>query len=236
MENTTEPQRVLVIAAHPDDPEFGCGGTTARWAAEGSEVFYLVCTRGDKGSAVADMTSERLVETRMDEQRAAGAAIGATEVNFLSLTDGELYPNLILREAIVREIRRVRPHTILTHDPTSVYSAGHINHPDHRAVGQATLDAVYPTARDRLNFPDHERFGLGPHKVKEVYLWGAPTPNTWVDVSQSVETKIAALRHHVSQVGTADELAKRIRERAQATGEPQGIPYAEAFFRIQMAR
>ncbi|HEX5416029.1 MAG TPA: PIG-L deacetylase family protein [Chloroflexota bacterium] len=236
MEHTAEPVRVLVVAAHPDDPEFGCGGTTARWAAEGAEVYYLVCTRGDKGSADGEMTSARLVETRMAEQRAAGAAIGAREVNFLSLTDGELYPDLTLREAIVREIRRVRPQIVVTHDPTSVYSAGHLNHPDHRAVGQATLDSVYPTARDRLNFPQHERDGLLAHKVKEVYLWGAPSPNTWVDVSASIDTKIAALRHHVSQVGKAEELGKRIRERAQATGEPQGIPFAEAFFRIQMAR
>lgn len=236
MENTAEPLRVLVVAAHPDDPEFGCGGTTARWAAEGAEVYYLLCTRGDKGSADAEMTSARLVETRMDEQRAAGAVVGAREVNFLDLTDGELYPDLTLREAIVREIRRVRPQVVVTHDPTSVYSGGHINHPDHRAVGTATLDSVYPTARDRLNFPDHEQSGLQPHKVKEVYLWGAPTPNTWVDVSSSIDTKIAALRHHVSQVGKADELAKRIRERSQAVGEPQGIPFAEAFFRIQMAR
>lgn len=235
-DQSEQPTRVLVIAAHPDDPEFGCGGTSARWAREGKEVYYLVCTRGHKGSAEADMTSERLVETREREQRAAGAEVGAKEVNFLPFTDGELTPNLEFRKAVVREIRRVRPDIVVTHDPTVMYTSSHINHPDHRAVGTATLDSVYPTARDRLNFPEHEQEGLLPHKVKEVYLWGATSPNEWVDISGTIDQKIAALRHHVSQVGQADELAGRIRERAQKVGEPQGIPYAEAFFKITMAR
>jgi LmbE family N-acetylglucosaminyl deacetylase len=239
MENevqATEPIRVLVVAAHPDDPEFGCGGTTARWAAEGREIYYLLCTRGDKGSADPEMTSERLMEMRMVEQRNAGAAIGAREVNFLTFPDGELTPSLEIRRAIVREIRRVRPQVVLTHDPTSVYTQQSINHPDHRAVGTATLNAVFPTARDRLNFPEHEQAGLAAFKVKEVYLWGSPNPNTWVDVSSSLDRKIEALRCHVSQVGKAEELPQRIRERARHTGEPQGLPAAEAFFRIEMAR
>jgi LmbE family N-acetylglucosaminyl deacetylase len=233
---TEEPVRVLVIGAHPDDPEFACGGTSARWAEEGKEIYYLVCTRGHKGSSHPEMNSERLIQIREEEQRAAANVIGARDVTFLDFTDGELAPTLDLREAIVREIRRIRPQIVLTHDPTVYYTVGHINHPDHRAVGTATLDAVYPTARDRLNFPDHERNGLLPHKVKEVYLWGSATPNVWIDVSSSLERKIEALRCHVSQVGQAEKLAERMRERAKQVGEPQGIPLAEAFFRIEMAR
>lgn len=239
MESTVqadEPLRVLVVAAHPDDPDFGCGGTSARWIAEGQEVYYLVCTRGDKGSADPAMTSENLIEIRQGEQRSAAAAIGVREVSFLPFTDGELYPTLELREAIVHAIRRIRPTIVFTHDPTTVYTANHLNHPDHRAVGHATLDAVYPTARDRLNFPEHERAGLLPHKVREIYLWGSQAPNTWIDVSTSIDRKIAALRCHVSQIGDPESLAERMRERARAVGEPQGIPLAEAFFRVQMAR
>ncbi|HUX87352.1 MAG TPA: PIG-L deacetylase family protein [Chloroflexota bacterium] len=235
-QSVDEPIRVLVIAAHPDDPEFACGGTSARWAAEGKEVYYLVCTRGDRGSSDPEMTSERLVQIRQGEQRAAARVIGAKEVNFLNFTDGELAPTYEFREAIVREIRRVRPDCVMTHDPTSVYTAGSLNHPDHRAVGTATLDSVYPTARDRLNYPEHEQTGLLPHKVKEVYLWGAPNPNVWVDISSTFETKIESLRCHVSQVGKAEQLAERLRERAQKVGEPQGIPLAEAFFKVAMAR
>src|SRR5207302_40524 len=124
-----------------------------------------------------EMTSERLVDLREAEQRAAGAVLGVREVNFLDFPDGELAPTLDFRRAIVREIRRVRPTVVFTHDPTNVYSETNINHPDHRAVGTAVLDSIYPTARDRLNFPEHERDGLHAHKVKEVYLWGAAKPN-----------------------------------------------------------
>lgn len=231
-----ETVRVLVVAAHPDDPEFACGGTSARWADEGKEIYYLVCTRGNKGSSDLEMTSDRLIRIREEEQREAAKAIGAREVTFLDFADGELAPTFAFREAIVREIRRVRPWIVITHDPTVVYTAGHINHPDHRAVGTATLDSVYPTARDRLNYPEHESANLLPHKVKEVYLWGAAAPNVWVDISCSIDRKVEALRCHVSQVGKAEQLAERMRDRAKQVGEPQGIPLAEAFFRIQMAR
>jgi LmbE family N-acetylglucosaminyl deacetylase len=228
--------RVLIVGAHPDDPEFACGGTSARWAAEGKEIYYLVCTRGDKGSSDPEMTSGRLVETREREQRAAAAVIGVREVNFLRFADGELVPSYEFRGAIVEVIRRVRPEIVFTHDPTTVYGATFLNHPDHRAVGTATLDAIFPTARDRLNFPEHEAAGLHPHKVKEIYLWGAASPNVWIDISSSIDRKIEALREHVSQVGQATELAERIRERSKATGEPHGLAFAEAFYQVKMAR
>jgi LmbE family N-acetylglucosaminyl deacetylase len=231
-----QPVRVLVVGAHPDDPEFACGGTSARWADEGKEIYYLVCTRGHKGSSAEGMTSERLVDMREKEQRDAARVIGVKEVNFLDFNDAELAPTLEFRKAIVREIRRVRPQIVLTHDPTAFYSASNINHPDHRATGTATLDAIFPTARDRLNFPEHEREGLLAHKVKEVYLWGSHNPNVWVDVSSTVNRKVEAIRCHVSQVGKAEKLEERMRERLKQVGEPQGIPLAEAFFRIEMQR
>lgn len=236
MSQPTEPVRALVVAAHPDDPEFGCGGTVATWVDQGIAVYYLLCTRGDKGTSDPEMTPERLMALRMAEQRAAAAVLGVREVFFLDFPDGELQPDLRLREAIVRMIRTLRPQIVATHDPATLYSESFINHPDHRAVGQATLDAIYPTARDRLNFPEHERAGLQPHKVREVYLWGSQHPNTWVDISRTLERKIAALRCHRTQIRNPDELATRLRERARQTGQSGGLELAEAFWKITLQR
>ena len=235
------PITVLVVAAHPDDPEFGCGGTTAKWAAEGKEVYYVVCTDGSKGSADPEMTSPKLVKLREAEQQAAADAIGAKKVFFLRFPDGEISPNLELRRAIVKAIRTVRPEIVFTHDPTNVYGDNNINHPDHQAVGHATLNAIYPTARDRLNFPDHEAAGLQPHKVREVYLWGAKEPNVWVDVSSSMDRKVKALTCHKTQIAKPEELEKRMRERAESLaksfkGEGEAPKLAEAFRRIELAR
>lgn len=228
--------RVLIISAHPDDSEYGAAGSAAVWTAEGKEVFYLVCTRGDKGSDDPNMTSERLSQIREQEQRNAVAEIGGKEVNFLDFKDGELAPTYQFREAIVREIRRVRPYTVVTHDPTHVYSDQGINHPDHRAVGTAVLDSVFPTARDRLNYLQHEVEGLKPHKVREILLWGAQEPNHWVDIGPAIDKKVAALSQHKSQIGDHDKLRERMAERAGHLGEKKGIAMAEAFRRITMGR
>ena len=233
---TDDRSRVLIISAHPDDSEFGSAGSVGVWAAEGKEVYYLVCTRGDKGSEDPNMTSERLARIREDEQRNAVAAAGGRGVNFLDFKDGELTPSYQFREAIVREIRGVRPFTVVTHDPTVVYSDQSINHPDHRAVGTAVLDSIYPTARDRLNFLQHEVEGLGSHKVKEVLLWGALEPNYWVDIAKTFDKKIAALSEHKSQFKDFDKLRERLSERARDVGAPQGMAMAEAFRRIDMDR
>ncbi|TAK25964.1 MAG: PIG-L family deacetylase [Chloroflexota bacterium] len=235
------PITVLVIAAHPDDPEFGAGGTTALWAKQGREIFQLVCTNGEKGSSDPEMTSEKLVALREEEQLAAGRVLGAKKTMFLRLPDGEISPDLTLRRGIVKAIRMVRPEIIITHDPTSVYTDSSINHPDHRAVGHATLDSVYPTARDRLNFPEHEQAGLLPHKVREVLLWGSREPNFFVDIAEVFDTKIAALTCHKTQIPNPDELAKRMRERAENlakeyTGDDPRPVYAEGFRRITLMR
>ena len=230
-------RRSLVVVAHPDDAEFGCAGTVAGWTRQGHEVFYLVCTRGQKGSSDPLMTSERLAGIREQEQRAAARVLGVQEVAFLDYGDGEVENSLRLRGDIARAIRLYQPDTVITQDPTLLFVGDEfINHPDHRAVGLATIDAIYPTARDRLQFPDHLREGLAPHRVREIYMFGTEQANHWVDIGATLDLKIAALRQHESQVGAWDGIAERIRERARLAGESQGLTYAEAFRRIIMRR
>lgn len=230
-----EQRRVLLVAAHPDDPEFSSAGTVARWVRAGIEVVFVVATSGDKGTPDRSMTNERLSNLREDEQRAAAARLGVTTVEFLRFGDGELVPSLELRGAVTYMIRKYRPYAVMTHDPiTLFYNNEFVNHPDHRAIGQATVDAIYPTARDPLQFPDHIREGLEPHKVKEIYLWGTEQPNVLIDITETIEDKIEALKLHVTQVGEATELGNRIKMRAAQIGEPYGVAYAEAYRRVIM--
>ncbi len=216
MGDTTElkgTKRVMAIFAHPDDPEFFCGGTLARWAAEGAEVFFVLATSGDKGSADPEMTHSRLAAMREDEERNAASALGAREVVFLRYPDGELQPTLDLRRDLTRLIRLKQPDIVVTCDPTVYwYGTGYLNHPDHRAIGAATLEAVFPTARDRLNFIELERDeGLAVHKVHQVYISGAGEPTAKVDITDHIETKISALREHKSQISDMEAMAERIR-------------------------
>lgn len=224
--------RALVILAHPDDPEFGAGGTVARWSDEGIEVHYIIVTDGSKGSGDPTMTPSRLAAIRVEEQRAAAAVLGVGEVVFLGFRDGEIAPDLTLRHAITREIRRWQPDIVVTHDPASLYWDNAINHPDHRAVGQATLDAIYPTARDRLNAPQLLVEGLEPHAVREIYLTGPHAADTWIDIGGTIDRKLAALRAHASQIKDFDALETRLRERYAGLAEGRGMQYAEAFKRI----
>ncbi len=228
-------KRVLLVAAHPDDPEFSSAGTVANWVRSGIEVIFVVATSGDKGTPDREMTRERLSSQRESEQRAAAARLGVKEVVFLRFPDGELLPNLELRGAVTRMIRTYKPYAVMTHDPlTLFYNNEFINHPDHRAIGQATVDAIYPTARDPLQFAEQTKEGLEPHKVKEIYLWGTDQPNVLVDISNTIEDKVEALKLHVSQVGEATELAGRIKSRAADIATPHGLKYAEAFRRVVM--
>ncbi|MEZ4553880.1 MAG: PIG-L deacetylase family protein [Dehalococcoidia bacterium] len=195
-----ELRRALVVAAHPDDADFGAGGAVALLSRAGWEVRYLVVTDGSKGSDDPSYTPEQLVVTRAEEQRVAAAHLGVGSVGFLGFTDGELVASRALLGAITREIRAFRPYAVYTHDPEPVVHAeGFINHADHRATGLATVDAVYPAARDRLNFPEQIAEGLAPHVVRELYLWGSNQANCDVDVSSVVELKIEALLLHGSQ-------------------------------------
>ncbi len=224
-------KRVLGVFAHPDDPEFFCGATFARWAAEGAEVTFLLATSGDKGSGDPDMTSERLALIREDEERCAAAKLGVKAVIFLRYPDGELTPSLALRRDIVRVIRMTTPDIVVTLDPTVFWWGDRgVNHPDHRAVGEATLDAVYPTARDRLNFLEQERDeGLAPHKTKYLYISGTQSPNVKVDVTDYVETKITALYEHKTQIADMEKMAERLRGNRDPEAPPDVVRYVDSF-------
>ncbi len=221
--------RAMVVFAHPDDAEFGCGGTVSRWASEGVEFVYVVATDGSKGSADPEMSSARLIATRREEQRAAAAALGVKDVVFLDYADGYLEHTLALRKDIARAIRQYRPQRLITMTPYRSFSiSGSINHPDHLAVGDAALAAVYPTARDRLTFPELLAEGFEPHKVAEVYVMGSDAPDTWIDIEQSLDRKIEALLKHSSQIRSSETL-ERVRDRARETAQGHDMPYAECF-------
>lgn len=224
---------ILVIVAHPDDPEFFAGGTIARWRREGHDVRYVIVTGGDKGSDRPDMTPARLIAIRHDEQRRAAALLGVRDITFLSYVDGELLNTPELRRDLVREIRRVRPDIILTTDPQTLhYGAIRVNHSDHRAIGLAVCDAVFPASGNRMYFPELLADGFEPHSPREIYFAGPVQPNLIVDVTDFVEVKLAAIRTHVSQIKSPDELDLRIRQAMwRITGDGR-VFFAEAFRRI----
>jgi LmbE family N-acetylglucosaminyl deacetylase len=237
-----EAVRVLVVLAHPDDPEFFCGATIAQWAAEGREINYCLLTRGDKGADDGRVDPHWLSRTREEEQRAAASVLGVKDVLFLDYPDGYLTPDLSLRKDIVRVIRRFRPHIVVTGDPTNFFpSDRYINHPDHRAAGQATLDAVFPAAGSALFFPElAEQEALAPHKVGQVYIAMPEHPNMILDVTQYLERKLEALRRHSSQVGSGEELERvlaNVRKRMLDPASPSESPrYVERFRRIDMTQ
>ena len=231
------PARVLVVAAHPDVIEFGAAGTVARWVAEGAEVRYLIATRGDKGSDDPDVDVAELVARREREQGAAAAELGVTSVDFLDEPDGLVQPTLVLRERVTRAIRTARPEIVMSHDPTVLFVNNEwVNHPDHRAVGQVTVDAVFPTARDPLNFPEHRAEGLDPWKVAELFLWSTNEANQLVDIGATLDRKIAALAQHASQFRSFDDIARWVRRRSEELGERAGYRAAEGFRRVTLAR
>jgi len=222
-------QRVMVIVAHPDDPEFYCGGTIARWVRGGLEVCYLILTNGNKGSSDPRMTPEYLASVRRAEQQAAARILGVKEVVFLDEPDGELQPSLLLRQRVVREIRRYRPDIVVCPDPAAYYfDTSYINHPDHRIAGVVALEAIFPAARNRMYHPELLQEGLEPHAVHEIYLAGSVQPNRWVDISDTIELKIEAIKAHASQISDP-EVLERVRQRALDT-DPYGRQvYREAF-------
>lgn len=219
-----------MIIAHADDAEFGSAGTIAKWVTQGVEVTYVVVTNGNKGSADPEMTPEALAALREKEQRAACKVLGVKNVVFLGYQDGELVPSLELRRDLTREVRRYKPDVAMVPDPTTWYFGNtYINHPDHRAVGEAALAAIFPSARDRLTFPELLVEGFEPHKVREVYLSFSMNADTWVDITDTMDTKLAALREHRSQLPDMDEIDKNVRERAIAMAEGREMRYAEAY-------
>jgi LmbE family N-acetylglucosaminyl deacetylase len=223
------PDRFMVIAAHPDDPDFGPAGTAARWIDAGSQGWLVCCTSGDQGGEDPDADPLELAALREAEQRSAATIIGYAGVTFLHQPDGALANDLALREQLVREIRTFRPDAVLTSDPeTLFYSDGGINHTDHRAAGMAAVDAVYPAARNPMAFPSLARGGLAAHRVRRVYLFWPEEPNTWVDISATISRKIEALRAHASQIKEPEGLADRITTWAAEEGARIGAGAAEA--------
>ena len=231
------PDRVLVVAAHPDDIEFGAAGTVARWVGEGATVRYLLVTRGDKGSDDPAADVAALTSLREAEQRAAAAELGVDGVEFLDEPDGQVESSLALRERITHAIRAFRPEVVMTHDPTVLFVNNEwVNHPDHRAVGQATVDAVFPTARDPLNFRTHLDEGLEAWKVAELFLWSTNEANQLVDIGATLDRKVEALAHHASQFRAFDDVARWVRRRSEELGERAGYAAAEGFRRVTLAR
>ena len=219
------PQSAMVIVAHPDDAEFTMAGTVAAWTRTGCRVTYVLCTDGNAGSHEPGMTREKLAEIRRIEQRAACATLGVSDVVFLGYDDGLLQPTLALRRDLVRAIRQYKPDVVLTSDPTRFFSGDrYINHPDHRAAGQAALDAVAPAAQMPLLWPETGE----PHKVQRVYVYGNGEPNEWVDITATVGQKIEALKQHASQMGDWDP-TERIKGWSAETGKDKGLAYAESF-------
>jgi LmbE family N-acetylglucosaminyl deacetylase len=238
MPNTFSPLRpkvVLGIAAHPDDLDVGSGGTLAHFASLGAEIHYLILTDGGKGSNDLSITSTQLVEIRHAEQKAALEIIGGKSITFLDYPDGELKVTMELKKQIVKVIRKIKPDVVITMDPTVIYSAsnGIINHPDHRSAGQATLDAVFPLARDRLSFPDLYNNGYQPHKTATVLLVNFNENNFAVDITHTFETKLRALKAHASQFDDLDE-SSWMHEMAQEQGKNAGYELAESFVRIDI--
>ncbi|HET7237125.1 MAG TPA: PIG-L deacetylase family protein [Actinomycetota bacterium] len=217
----------LVIFAHPDDAEFMCGGTVAAWAREGTQVHYCVLTDGSAGSNDPAMTREVLAPIREEEQRAAAEVLGVKGLSFLGVRDGELEVTLETRRAVARVVRTVRPEVIVAPDPSRLWSAkGYINHWDHKQAGTLALCTVMPDAPSRPMFPELLDEGLEPFEVP--YLWlVAEEADTFVDISETLDTKLEALRRHVSQgAGDSEEW---VRERARQVGEAGGLEYAEGF-------
>ena len=226
-------ERALVVFSHPDDAEFGAAATIASLVARGVRVDYLVTTDGGKGTDDPAVTSEQLATTRIAEQRAAADVLGVGEVVHLGYPDGYLQPTLDLRRDLVRHLRRLRPELVIAQSPMRRMDGNpYISHPDHLATGEATLAAIYPAARDRLNFPELLDEGLEPWKVRQVLVTGAEQANLWVDVQAQLDTALAALRCHASQFDDWDAVEERVRERAREAGEAVGLPAAQAFLSI----
>ena len=225
------PASAMVVVAHPDDAEFMVAGTVAKWASDGAEVTYVVVTKGDKGSDDPAMTPTRLTAIREAEQRAAGAILGVTNYVFMGYEDGYLQHTLDLRRDITRLIRIYRPEVVLCFDPTNrIFSDTYVNHPDHRASGDATVDAVFPSARDRLTFPELLADGLEPHKVSQLWLGSTNEANVWVDIGSTLEQKKRALLAHPSQLDPG--IAEFAGQMGRWSAAGQDFEFAEAFRRI----
>jgi len=223
------PERVLVIVAHPDDIEFGVAGTIARWVRDGARARYVLCTSGQVGIKDPAISPEEAAAIREAEQTAAARVAGVEEVVFLRHPDGLLENTIALRRELVREIRRFRPEVLITQDPTALFVGdGYINHPDHRAAGGAALDAVFPAAGMPALFRELEAEGLTAHETRKVYVSTWQHADTFVDITETIDVKIAALKQHASQMGDWDP-TERIKQWAAERARGLEVAYVESF-------
>jgi LmbE family N-acetylglucosaminyl deacetylase len=229
--------RVLVITAHPDDVDFGAAGTIAEWTEAGLEVSYCIATNGDAGGSDRSISRPEMAAIRQAEQTAAAKQVGVHDLHFLGYPDGQVEASIALRRDLARVIRLLRPDRVVCQSPERNYARMGASHPDHRAVGSAALDAVYPDARNPFAFPellDEEK--LEPWTVREVWISGSPSPTTYVDITETFPRKVAALRCHVSQISDPDGLERFLREwlsRAATQGGLAPGRLAEAFQVLQ---
>ena len=232
-ESWTSPQNILIILAHPDDPEFFCGATLAKWARAGHHITYLLLTCGDKGfnpvTTPAHMSPDELCAVRHKEQYAAAKVIGAESVHFMEYPDGYLVPDLNLRREVVREIRRHKPDILVTCDPQTLFAVYGINHPDHRACGQVVLDAVFPAAGNLAYFSELLEEGFQPHMPKEVWCSLTMQPNVTLDVTDMWDTKMQAILEHKTQVQDPEKLIERFKSRRAEDSTEENPRYEEKF-------
>ncbi len=227
--STYTPNRALVIVAHPDDIEFSCAGTVARWVKAGATVRYVLCTSGDVGFSDPKILKEEATRIREAEQTAAAKVVGVDEVVYLREPDGMLEATMELRKKLVREIRRFKPDTIICGDPQALWAGDdYINHPDHRAAALAAIDAIFPAAGQPGVFRELEAEGLAAHKTYKVYVTSWDRANTWVNITDTIDLKIEALRQHVSQMNGWDP-AERVKEWSAESAKGKEMAYAEGF-------
>jgi LmbE family N-acetylglucosaminyl deacetylase len=226
-------RRILCISAHPDDNEFTIGGSVAKWAREGREVAFCLVTTGGAGVNEHTPSNEGLIPARERETRAAAKILGVKALMLLGYADGTLQPTLEMRRDLTREIRRFRPDVVVCGDPTvRYYGHEYLNHPDHRAVADAALDAVFPSSETSAIFPELLAEGLLPHKVKQVFIAGSLEPDVFVDIGATLRTKCRALKAHRTQVGKGEWVDQLLGSWALRDGKRGGVRHAEAFRRM----
>jgi len=231
MDNWKTKKKILVILAHPDDPEFFCGGTIAKWTKQGNEVHYTLLTRGEKGINDDFDKFNDIIDIREKEQGEAARVLGVKSITFLNFKDGMIYPDIKARKEVVATIRKIKPDIVVTCDPTNYYmNDNYINHPDHRAAGQIVIDAVFPGTQNKLYFPELLEKGLHPHHVEEVWISLPKEVNVVVDVTDTWKDKISALEKHRSQIGDLQIFRDHMNEKA--IHDENGVHYEESFHRI----
>jgi len=230
-------ERVLVIMAHPDDPDFSCAGTAIQMAAQGIEVTYMILTNGDKGNHNPLITRNQLILMRKEEQRAAAALSGVKNVIFMDEEDGFLRPTPEIRKRVCREIRRIRPQLIICSNPERYFSGnGYINHPDHRNAGLVAMEAIFPAADNPMFYPDMANEGYLPHKISQLYVSGHEDADVEVDVTDGIETKIASILSHKSQFLEPEQMEKWLRERWGEKQEDGTLRHFERFKGLRFDR